>query len=93
MRKGGKISIAAFYKHPITADISMAVRNGVNIYTIRGEGRLNVHRAMSLMDQGRISGSPLITHTFPLDEINQALSTYVERRDGAMKVVVHPPSE
>ena len=90
VRKGGKISIAAFYKKPVTADISMAVRNGVNLYTIRGEGRLNVHRAMSLIGQGKITGKPLITHTFPLDQINEALTTYVERRDGAMKVVVHP---
>jgi L-iditol 2-dehydrogenase len=89
-RKGGKISIAAFYKKPVTADISMAVRNGINLYTIRGEGRLNVHRAMSLMGQGKIAGQPLITHTFPLDKINDALATFVERRDGAMKVVVHP---
>ena len=36
-RKGGKISILAFYKKPITADISTAVRNGINLYTIRGE--------------------------------------------------------
>jgi L-iditol 2-dehydrogenase len=92
VRKGGKISIAAFYKQPITADISMAVRNGVNLYTIRGEGRLNVHRAMSLMDQKKITGKPLITHTFALEKINEALATYVERRDGAMKVVVHPQS-
>jgi len=76
VRKGGKISIAAFYKKPVTADISMAVRNGVNLYT--------------LMGQGKIVGKPLITHTFPLEEINEALATYVERRDGAMKVVVHP---
>ena len=90
VRKGGKISIAAFYKKPVTADISMAVRNGVNLYTIRGEGRLNVPRAMSLMGQGKIAGQPLITHTFPLEKINEALATFVERRDGAMKVVVHP---
>jgi L-iditol 2-dehydrogenase len=90
VRKGGKISIAAFYKEPITADISSAVRNGVNIYTIRGEGRMSVHRAMSLMDQEKIVGSPLITHTFELEDINEALATFVERRGGAMKVVVHP---
>lgn len=90
VRKGGNITIAAFYKKPVTADISMAVRNGVNLYTIRGEGRMNVHRAMSLMGQGRITGKPLITHTFALEEINEALATYLERRNGAMKVVVHP---
>ena len=89
-RKGGKISILAFYKKPITADISTAVRNGINLYTIRGEGRLNVHRALSLMAQGKMVGKDLITHTFPLEQINEAFLTYMERRGGALKVVVHP---
>jgi L-iditol 2-dehydrogenase len=89
-RKGGKISILAFYKKPITADISAAVRNRINLYTIRGEGRLNVHRALSLMAQGKLVAKDLITHTFPLEQINDAFLTYVERRDGALKVVVHP---
>ena len=89
-RKGGKISILAFYKGPITADISIAVRNGINIYTVRGEGRMSVGRALALMAQGKITGKPLITHTFPLEEINEAIKTFVERIGGAMKVVVHP---
>jgi L-iditol 2-dehydrogenase len=89
-RKGGRISIIAFYKGPVTADISVAVRNRINLYTTRGEGRLNVHRALSLMAQGKLNGKSLITHTFPLEDIKVAIDTFVERRDGAMKVVVHP---
>jgi len=89
-RKGGKISILAFYKGPITADISIAVRNGINLYTVRGEGNMSVGRALALMAQGKITGKPLITHTFPLEEINEAMKTFVERIGGAMKVVVHP---
>jgi threonine dehydrogenase-like Zn-dependent dehydrogenase len=30
------------------------------------------------------------THTFPLDEFGEALATFVERRGGAMKVVLEP---
>ena len=89
-RKGGRISIIAFYKEPITADISMAVRSRINLYTTRGEGRLNVHRALSLMAQGKLDGKSLITHTFNLEDIKVAIDTFVERRDGAIKVVVHP---
>ena len=89
-RKGGKISILAFYKEPITVDMSIAVRNGINIYTVRGEGRMSVGRALALMARGEITGKPLITHTFPLEEINEAIKTFVERTGGAIKVVVHP---
>jgi L-iditol 2-dehydrogenase len=42
------------------------------------------------MAQGKMVGKDLITHTFPLEEINEAFETYVERKDGALKVVVHP---
>ena len=51
---------------------------------------MSVHRALSLMAQGKIDGESLITHTFPLKEIKEALRTFVERLDGALKVVVHP---
>ena len=89
-RKGGNICILAFYKSPITADISIAVRSRINMFTVRGEGNLNVHRALSLMAQGKMTGGEMITHTFPLEKINEAIDTYVNRIDGAMKVVVHP---
>src|SRR6056297_484097 len=89
-RKGGDICILAFYKHPITADISIAVKNGMNIYTVRGEGNLSVGRALSLMAQGKITGKPLHTHSFPLDQLNSGFKTFVERIGGAMKVVIHP---
>jgi threonine dehydrogenase-like Zn-dependent dehydrogenase len=42
------------------------------------------------MEEGKINGEALITHTFPLEDINEALATFVERRDDALKVVVHP---
>ena len=72
------------------ADIGLAVQNGINLYTVRGEGRMSVHRALSLMTEGKINGKSLITHTFPLEEINEAFTTFVERREGALKVIVHP---
>jgi L-iditol 2-dehydrogenase len=92
-RKGGRITILAFYKDKVTADISIAVRNGINIFTVRGEGNMSVGRALALMSQGKISGKPLITHTFPLDKITEGFKTFVERIDGAMKVVIHPNSD
>ena len=32
----------------------------------------------------------LITHTYPLEEFDQALDTFVNRREGAIKVVIEP---
>ena len=90
VRKGGRIAILAFYKDKVCADISLAVKSGVNIYTVRGEGNMSVGRALSLMSQGRITGKTLLTHTFSLDNLHDGIRTFVERIDGAMKVVIHP---
>ena len=42
------------------------------------------------MAQGKITAGDLITHTFPLERIHEAIDTFVQRRDGAIKVIVHP---
>ncbi len=44
--------------------------------------------AMQWVAERRIDLSPLVTHRFPLAEIQQAFETFVDRRDGALKVFV-----
>jgi L-iditol 2-dehydrogenase len=90
VHRGGDIVFIAHLNDPVSIDLGLAVQKGNNIFTIRGEGRMSVHQALALMEQGKIRGDLLITHTFPLDEINEAIATFVERRDNAIKVVVHP---
>ena len=55
---------------------------------MRGEGNGAMHRAISLAEQGRIKASGLTTHHFPLDQVDAAFETYVNRRDGAIKVML-----
>jgi L-iditol 2-dehydrogenase len=88
--RGSDIVFLAHLDDPVTADIGMAVQKGNNIFTVRGEGKMTVHQALSLMEQEKIVADDLITHSFPLEDIGQAIETFVERRDGAIKVVVHP---
>ncbi|NLZ53790.1 MAG: alcohol dehydrogenase, partial [Thermoanaerobacteraceae bacterium] len=49
-----------------------------------------LERVIPLMADGRIDVKPLITHEFPLKDINEAVNTFVERIGGALKVVVKP---
>jgi L-iditol 2-dehydrogenase len=42
------------------------------------------------MANGRLNGKDMVTHTFPLEQIHEAVDTFVNRKEGAMKVVVHP---
>jgi L-iditol 2-dehydrogenase len=43
-----------------------------------------------MLSQGRISLKQLATHSFPLDQIDEAFKTFVKRIGGAVKVIVHP---
>jgi L-iditol 2-dehydrogenase len=89
-KRGGKILVVAFYERPVTLDLSSVVRNDITIYTTRGEGGNNVKRAVSLAAQGRLRGRELVTHTFPLEEITEALRVMRERLGDPIKIVIVP---
>lgn len=90
VKPGGDVVIIAFYKKPIKVDMSKAVKRNVDMYTVRGEGRRNVGRALSLQGTGKLDLDPLITHTFPLDELNKGFEYFEGRIEDAMKVIIHP---
>lgn len=48
--------------------------------------------AMQWIAEGRVNLKPLITHQFPLSQIQQAYDTFRDRIDGAQKVLVEFPS-
>lgn len=43
---------------------------------------------LELIEAGRIDTTPLITHTFPLSEIDKAYDLFEHKRDGVIKVAV-----
>jgi L-iditol 2-dehydrogenase len=88
VRRGGKILFVAFYPGPVTFDLSAVVRNDVTMYTTRGEGGNNVKRAVALAEMGRLRGEELVTHQFPLEEIQEALRVMREREGDPLKVVI-----
>ncbi len=47
--------------------------------------------AMRWINEGRIDVSPIITHRYPLAEIQAAFDTFRHRRDGALKVFLDFP--
>ena len=57
---------------------------------VRGEGMADCQRSLALLAAGKIAARPMITHHFPLEEINEALQTFIQRKGGALKVIVQP---
>lgn len=49
--------------------------------------------AMQWIGEGRIDVSPVITHRFPLSQIQEAFEVFRDRRDGAIKVIVDFPAK
>jgi len=48
--------------------------------------------AIQWIGEGRIDVKPLVTHSFPLSEIQTAFETFSDRKDGACKVLIRFPA-
>jgi L-iditol 2-dehydrogenase len=88
VNRGGKVCLAAFPHDKALVDIAHIVRNNIYIYGIRGEGKSATHRAEAYMRQKRFDATLIHTHTFPLDDLKEALRYAKDRVDDAIKVVV-----
>jgi threonine dehydrogenase-like Zn-dependent dehydrogenase len=66
----------------------------VTVYTSLGpDFRRDFPLAMQWISEGRVDVSPIITHRFPLSQIQEAFETFRDRRDGAIKVIVDFPAK
>ncbi len=90
VRRAGRLLFLAFYQDRVTFDLSLAIQNDVTLFTSRGEGGANVKRALALAAQGKIRGRDLVTHHFPLDQINEGFRVVRERDGDPIKVVFVP---
>lgn len=89
-KRGGRVLLLPFYMEPLTADLGLAVRNDITLFTSRGEGHSLCGRALSMMRQGRLPLGKMITHQFPLEQIAEAFATFTERKGNAIKVLIKP---
>jgi 2-desacetyl-2-hydroxyethyl bacteriochlorophyllide A dehydrogenase len=90
VRKNGRVLYNGIYHQPVTLQLNKIVQWNLLIAGPKAEGMWNLERAIPLMADGRLNVRPLITHTFPLTDINAAFATFTGRRDGAIKVVIQP---
>lgn len=89
-RKNGRISFTGIYHQPVNLPLDRIVQGNLTITAPKAEGMWNLERALPLLADCRLNVKPLITHTFPLEEINTALEIFTQRIGGAIKVIIHP---
>ncbi len=89
-RKNGRISLVGIYGEPVTMNAFKVNQWNITLAGSRAEGDRSLSKVAPLMADGRIRVRPLITHTFPLDRVNEAMETFTKRIGGAIKVVLKP---
>jgi len=89
VRKGGRVAFTGIPKEPVTIDFQKIVLEEIDLYGVRAN-RNTMEEVIPLMADGRIPAAKLITHHFKLSQFGEALRTFNERVDGALKVIVEP---
>lgn len=90
VKKSGRIALEGMYQEPVSIDLNKVVQWNIQMAGGKAEGEFVLDRIVPLMEDGRIVTEPILTHEFALEDINEAMDTYVNRVGGAIKVVVKP---
>jgi L-iditol 2-dehydrogenase len=92
-RRGGRVVLAGATgpgRELQGVDLSSIVRGHLDIHGSLANPHGISRRGLELIARGAVDVNPLITHAFPLDEFATAWQTFTERRDGAIRVMLHP---
>src|SRR5262245_48854755 len=93
LRPGGTLSSLGVYSGKLQVPYE-AFAAGLGDYrittTLCPGGKERMRRLMEVVKGGRVDFTPLLTHTFSLDEIKEGYRVFGERIDGALKVAIKP---
>jgi L-iditol 2-dehydrogenase len=89
LRKGGRAAAVGIPVESVALDFQELVLYEKELVGVRASAG-EMRHVIPLVADGRIRAKELITHRFPLGEFGDALATFNERKEGAMKVIVEP---
>jgi threonine dehydrogenase-like Zn-dependent dehydrogenase len=93
LRPGGTLSSLGVYSGKLQVPYD-AFAAGIGdhriVTTLCPGGKERMRRLMEVVRRGRVDLRPLLTHHVALDEIAEGYRLFGERRDGVLKVAVHP---
>lgn len=90
VRRGGRISFIGDPSEKALIDVKRFVLDDLKAAAVRGEGKMACGRVLQLLSTNAIQAKPLVTHHFPLEQINEAFGTFIQRKGNAMKVIIEP---
>ncbi len=93
VRPGGTVSSLGVYSGKLQLPYD-AFAAGLGDHTIVTSlcpgGKERMERLMRMVESGRFDPTPLITHSFALDDIGEAYRVFSNRLDGVLKVAIRP---
>jgi threonine dehydrogenase-like Zn-dependent dehydrogenase len=93
IRPGGTLSSLGVYAGKLVAPYE-AIYAGLGdqkiVTTLCPGGSERMRRLMAMVEHGRVDLSPLITHRFALEDIEDAFDLFSHQRDGVLKVGLYP---
>lgn len=93
IRPGGTLSSLGVYSHGVQIPyepFGAGIADIKVVTTLCPGGKERMRRLMEVVRAKRIDLTPLLTHSYSLDEIEEAYGTFGERKDGVMKVAIRP---
>jgi 2-desacetyl-2-hydroxyethyl bacteriochlorophyllide A dehydrogenase len=87
-RNGGRVLVTALYDGDVPIGANAIVQKELSVrgtFAYRGD----FATAIELLRTGRVQAEPLVSHRFPLDRVQEAFETQLDR-DHALKVLVLP---
>jgi alcohol dehydrogenase len=93
LRPGGTLSSLGVYSGKLELPYD-AFAAGLGdhrvVTTLCPGGKERMRRLMELVRTGRLDLTPLLTHSYRLDEIGEAYALFGDRRDGVVKIAIRP---
>lgn len=93
LRPGGTLSSLGVYSGKLQIPYE-AFAAGIGdhriVTTLCPGGKERMRRLMEVVRSGRVDLTPLLTHTFSLDNIGEAYQLFGARADGVLKVAIKP---
>jgi L-iditol 2-dehydrogenase len=91
VREGGKVALCGVPDKSIQEKLPFwhICRSELGIFGVKANPNVS-EAVVSLIGSGQLVVKDLITHVFSLEDFAEALDTFEERKEGAVKVVVEP---
>ncbi len=91
VKKGGKVSLLGVPSDDVKEPVpfKQIVHDEIMITGSRADPN-TMWKAIAMIANGQLDVKDLITHTFSIDNYEEALDTFNNRKDGAVKVIIEP---